>query len=650
MMEIGKHLDDTQRQRLRSLLLADLELETAHYEDALQSLLADAEEDIGPLVTAYQQIVEGHKAEIARRHKARLVPAGDRLPSIMPDVIRQVKERLDVVDFLGGHTELRKDGRTWKGLCPLHSETHPSFTVYPASQSWYCFGCQRGGDVIDFMQAKDGLDFWSALRELACQAGVEVPSPKRTRATVAQVVEVEGDEPPTWGWADVPDLPHAARLTLDLERAAQEVGTWLSDYMAYADAVSPMTPMIFHQSAGLWVAGLAIARRLRLNMPHSPVYPNLFILWVALTTLYAKSTGLDVAYRLARDAILYLLLANELTPEALMSELAGHEPSGLASLPEDDRNLWLAGRDFAAQRGILLDEAASLFASFRRDYNTGLAESFLRLYDCGTLYRRVTRGTGFAVVRNVYFSFIGATTPASLRRADVAALWESGFWPRFALLTPSEEPTWRRSEEREYPAGLADGLQRLAEVHLETPTYPDPPIAKDVILGEGVFQRWEVYDKAMRYDLLTSANKPDPRLWGVYGRLPTQALKVAMILAALDWSGNAVPVITLGHWARAQAIVEAWRASAHRLLEMLTEDGERGQENRIEELLREAGQAGATIRDLQRRTGQKRPEVESILNALVKDNIVEEVTYKPPRGRSTIRYRICVNVGDELTQ
>ena len=64
------------------------------------------------------------------------------------EFINEVKERNDITDVISGYVSLKRSGRNSKGLCPFHSEKTPSFTVYPDTASFYCFGCQAGGDVI----------------------------------------------------------------------------------------------------------------------------------------------------------------------------------------------------------------------------------------------------------------------------------------------------------------------------------------------------------------------------------------------------------------------------------------------------------------------------------------------------------------------
>ncbi|MBI4188684.1 MAG: DNA primase, partial [Chloroflexi bacterium] len=92
-------------------------------------------------------------------------------------VIDEVKQRTDIVEVIGQYTTLTKAGRTFRGLCPFHSEKHPSFFVYPEQQSWHCFGaCGTGGDVFSFLMKKQDTDFAETLRLLAQRAGVIIPS------------------------------------------------------------------------------------------------------------------------------------------------------------------------------------------------------------------------------------------------------------------------------------------------------------------------------------------------------------------------------------------------------------------------------------------------------------------------------------------
>ncbi|MBI2034080.1 MAG: DNA primase [Candidatus Liptonbacteria bacterium] len=86
----------------------------------------------------------------------------------------QIKEKLDIVDFLRNYLSLQSAGKNFKGLCPFHKEKTPSFMVSRDRQSWHCFGCGLGGDIFAFLMRYENLEFGEALRMLAEKAGIEI--------------------------------------------------------------------------------------------------------------------------------------------------------------------------------------------------------------------------------------------------------------------------------------------------------------------------------------------------------------------------------------------------------------------------------------------------------------------------------------------
>lgn len=97
------------------------------------------------------------------------------------DDVQKIKERLDIVELVSESVRLKRTGQNYKGLCPFHKDTDPSFYVSPARQTWHCFSCNEGGDIFSFVMKMDGLAFPEALRVLAQRAGVVLSS--RTRRT-----------------------------------------------------------------------------------------------------------------------------------------------------------------------------------------------------------------------------------------------------------------------------------------------------------------------------------------------------------------------------------------------------------------------------------------------------------------------------------
>ncbi|MCD7722597.1 MAG: DNA primase, partial [Clostridiales bacterium] len=86
-----------------------------------------------------------------------------------------LKYKIDIEDIISPYVSLKRAGSLYKGLCPFHNEKTPSFTVYPDTQSFYCFGCGAGGDAITFIMKIENLDYMDALKLLADRVGLQMP-------------------------------------------------------------------------------------------------------------------------------------------------------------------------------------------------------------------------------------------------------------------------------------------------------------------------------------------------------------------------------------------------------------------------------------------------------------------------------------------
>lgn len=91
------------------------------------------------------------------------------------DIIEEVRVKNDIVDVISQYVKLQRKGSSYFGLCPFHNEKTPSFSVSPAKQMYYCFGCGAGGNVFTFIMEYENFSFGEALKFLADRAGVELP-------------------------------------------------------------------------------------------------------------------------------------------------------------------------------------------------------------------------------------------------------------------------------------------------------------------------------------------------------------------------------------------------------------------------------------------------------------------------------------------
>lgn len=111
------------------------------------------------------------------------------------DPIAEIKQKIDIVDLIGGYIEIKKAGRNYKAACPFHGEKTPSFMISPELQIYKCFGCGEAGDIFSFHQKIEGIDFADSLKHLAERAHVILPEKsydpdKKKRETMLKINEV----------------------------------------------------------------------------------------------------------------------------------------------------------------------------------------------------------------------------------------------------------------------------------------------------------------------------------------------------------------------------------------------------------------------------------------------------------------------------
>jgi DNA primase len=94
---------------------------------------------------------------------------------IPDDLIEQIRESADLVEIIGEAVQLKRTGADWRGCCPFHGGTHRNFAVIPKKGMYYCYVCHEAGDVFTYLMKKQGMDYPTAVREIARRVGIVVP-------------------------------------------------------------------------------------------------------------------------------------------------------------------------------------------------------------------------------------------------------------------------------------------------------------------------------------------------------------------------------------------------------------------------------------------------------------------------------------------
>ena len=487
----------------------------------------------------------------------------------------------------------------------------------------------------------------------------------RHSKTPAPIIDEESDdievlnnsEPDFPIYNSAPNLPKYARLTEAEIKQGRKAGKFVDDYMAFAMKDAPMSPPLFHQTYALAILSTAIARRVFVSVGTNAIYPNLYIMLSAPSTLYTKTTGYRSAMKLIETAGLsHLLLPDGVTPQSLISELSNRSHDNFRDWTKEDQEEWQKERLFAGQRAWWIDEAARLLSQFQQKHLADLLPIILRLYECEPKIKVSTQMRGRETVRNSYLTICGPTTPAALRsHLKTPDYWTNGLFARFLLVAPDTAPVRVfYPDPFPVPPALAKHINQLMFERLEQPqenaigSTPPPP-ATEAKVDPEVKKRWDKYHAAM-FEIIRKKNVPE-KLHACYGRFHEKAIKIAMLLACSDWvrmkKGNPL-IIRSHHWNRAQEITEGYRASLHRMIEEASTPIENEDDELVEKIVSRLQSSARNSRrelaiDLHMQTGSKRTNLDMIIDQLIRDEIVIEKAVKKSRGPGTNRLFIKMN-------
>jgi len=508
-----------------------------------------------------------------------------------------------------------------------HGDRNPSFGYNSQSGYGYCFSCGT-------MLTKEICEAVGIRPE--DYGGLMVATPRN----VVQIASnIKLSDAPTDEAGDAPDTEQAPPDDTEKPPSIGDLNlpNWLQQYLDWAGATGNQTPMSFHLAAGLWLLSVAVGRRLYGNAPWGlKIYPNLYLMLIASTTYYRKSTAYKLAEQIARQAIPHMLMPTPGSPERFQEALSGQLPANFDKLTEAQQQRLKNAQPFAAQRGLLKDEVAGLFnAMNRKDYLSGMKDLLMELYDCPEYTDKDTQA-GLTIVENAALSILGVTTPSGLSAAISDADWSNGLLIRFALLTPEPDYTERPPATiyKEAPQALIDGLRQLHD------KLPQPQKDSDrggwlapsaLSLDVQCWDACQAYSEHLRKLCKPGSNTElDERLKGVYGRMHVQAFKLASLLAVLDWidTDTPQPTVTLEHWKTGKAISEMWRDSAAQLLTQMDCSGEAIQEqreqNKFLKHLQRAGKQGSGLREIYRALNLPAKRARQMAQDLVRAGLIVE--------------------------
>ncbi len=461
----------------------------------------------------------------------------------------------------------------------------------------------------------------------------------------------------------VPPLPSYAQIDYTL---GKDACPWLDEYITYSKKDATRSASTFHQAVGLWVLDTVVAGRLEGSVKGTES-TNLYIMLLAPSTLYAKSTAAKVGKDLIGAAGLGgLLLANQQTPQAYIKSIStkAQEEKLLSDHMSEKDALRV---QFPSQRGLYYDEFGNHLSEIMRRSSpmSAYLEIFKTFFDGDDEWSRDTITRGNEETIRPYLSLLCSTTPDDLKEfaGKDSKLWKDGTFARFVIITPEpdEKPSKARrtNEKLIFPNNLVHGLidwhNRLGVPQInyallrsikEANKQGDDDnsnserigvkeVVEDLPINYLRFSG-EAYDAFYNYmdglrDIITD-HKLD-KLSSNYGRLAIICARIALIFASF---ANASEV-ELKHWAKAQEITEGWRELLHNAFDTLSNTDKTSAESEAEEKVKKVLKTGklsrAEIKNLAFKNTLSENQLQILLDTMVKlETILKEET------KRTVKY------------
>src|SRR5579859_7387098 len=432
-------------------------------------------------------------------------------------------------------------------------------------------------------EIENELAGWGALAddtvEEASDQGNQEGGQTSQAGSLVQTITHTGD----YLEAEAEPLPEAVRFPAEFTRDACPT---LDLYEEFSREASPEADDDFHAFCGLFLLSTIMARRVYLPMQRKRIYGNLMIALCARTSLFAKTTTVEVATEVLEEAGLgFLLGPDRSTPQKMLSDMSGNlVPADYRYLDADDQEFVRHELAFSGQRGFFFDELGKFLEELKSKTSTNaeFVSIMLTLDGCPRKYRVANMGRGKEPIKDPYMALIGCMTPPNISAiaSAGATFWRDGFWARVSFIaapTDSFKDAPFGIGELPIPPELISKL-RAWHVRLGIPSCqiealvdekgkpngdyrvinrtPLPQTA--CTMSQEAYEAWVRYRRTLRYLL---ARLPHNDFDGSYARMPTTAMRIAVIIGSLE-NGNS---IELKHWAKAQELTEVIRANLHEL-------------------------------------------------------------------------------------
>jgi hypothetical protein len=381
-------------------------------------------------------------------------------------------------------------------------------------------------------------------------------------------------------WAPEDGGEEKSPLNVPIESFKQ--GGWLEEYIGImTEAVG--SPAEFNELCGLGLIATALQGRARLCLSFGYIYPNIYGMIIARSSVYHKTSTLGkVREVLSRADMLNLVLSELMTPEGLLKELQ------------------------SKRSGVLIrDEISTLLNAYRRRHLQDLKPDLAALYDCYPYSRRLSKEE--IRVNRPYLSILGATTPSRFYSSVTSEDWQDGFLARWLFVLPQGEPnfdTLSSVSSTQYDRQmdqLASEIANLAKCD-----------ATDFVLEPEAFEYWSEWQREQSRN---AYNYGDDVVAAITSRYSTYAFKFAMILAAINGSWGYINSNTM---LMATTLADNFKASAHRLLSEKDRYAITGEAmQKIFRLILEHPDTGVTSKEIYQSLHMRRSEATLVLDKLL---------------------------------